>query len=519
MKLRIGLVTHSFGWEQLCAQEGIAFEVLDLSSQRVANECSILVVNRELNRNERNIVEQYLRNGGAVIGFTQHLLHIGGTEGMEQQVKYIVAERDDIFPSIHLLDVGVQGLVPRSANALRTDTNTFAVAAGPLIGGHTVVLPFDVDMLMHDARPAGKSFYFKLDRLPSERVSLVDKGELRQLVHSAFTYLHHVRGIPYVHAWYFPKNRQNVFAMRIDSDGGTKEEVDALYRVGRDYSVGMSWFLDVRSHEQWLDHFKHFVGQEIGLHCYEHQTYPTFDANMKNISDGLQQMRRVGLAPSGFTAPFGIWNPGLAQAVDQAGLEYSSEFSYAYDSFPLFAETMGTRYNTLQIPIHPVCIGSMLRVGYSDVQMREYFAMVVRRKLFRNEPLFFYHHPSHRQCEVLRDLFSLIREHNIESMTMGEYARWWKRRISTFFTITLDGSILRVDGSASISDDVYLRIVDPKGQEAIVSASGSMDLKSGLPWITPAAAVRPPSDIRRIREFDSRQKLGELYDTLIRKLK
>lgn len=519
MKIRIGLVTRSNAWEQLCAQEGIPCVVVDLAGQSIADECSILVVTRTLSGEERVVVEHYLRNGGAAIGYTAHLRNVVGVDGTEQNLSYIVADHHEVFRSIHLLDVGVQGLIPRGANALRTDTGTFAVAAGPLGGGWAVVLPFDVEVLFQDARPANKSFYASPERLPSERVSLVGKGELRHLIHDAFLYLHQIRNLPYVHLWYFPNDLRNVFAFRIDSDGATREDVDRLYSIALESDTPMSWFLDVRRHEQWLEHFRYFVGQEIGLHCYDHQTYPTFDANLKNIAKGVQEMRRSGLQAAGFAAPYGIWNPELAKAIDEAGFEYSSEFSYAYDTFPLFAETDGTVFHTLQTPIHPICIGSMLKVGYTDAKMIEYFDRVIRLKISRHEPLFFYHHPTHRRWDVVRWI-ATFRQQGVENMTLGEYARWWKRRIGVKYSADFDGGEIRIqhDGS-SMPDDVWIRIVNPKREEVVIPSKEVLNLASISNWTTPEHPAPPPEDIRRIREFDPRQMVGQLFNTLIRTIR
>lgn len=518
MKIKIGLVHHSSGWAQLCVQEGIPYSVIELSSQDIAEECSILVVNRELTPTERENVEKYLRNGGSVVGYTGHLLGVAGIEGTAQQLKYIVADHEDIFSNVYLLDLGVQGVVPRGANSLRTDTGTFAIAAGPLAGGFAVVLPFDIEAAFLDVRPANKNFYFKTERLPSERVSLVGKGELRLLLHDAFKYLHHARGVPHIHLWYFPNDLRNVFAFRIDSDGASKSEIDALYQLARDNEIAMSWFLDVKSHEQWLRHFTYFVGQEIGLHCYKHQTYPSYEANLKNIMRGLQEMRRAGIQSSGFTAPFGIWNPELARAIDEAGVEYSSEFSYSYDTLPSFTEMNG-RSRVLQVPIHPICIGSMNRIGYTASQMHEYFSMVIMQKLSRSEPLFFYHHPTHQRWDVVGELFRLVRQPGIENMTMSGYAQWWNRRIGLRFAMDFDGENINIEPpDALVPSDVWLHVVNPDGRELTLPLNKSINLKSGHPWVAPSKPMPPPDDIRHIREFDPRQMVGDLYNALMRKL-
>ncbi len=519
MKIRVGLVSPSSGWEQLLVQEGIPYSILDFDTPDIAKEYSVLAVNRMLGVQEMDIVEQYLKAGGAVIGSTHHLLHVAGVDGTEQKIQYIISNPEDIFPSIHLLDVGVNGLIPRGANSCRTDQNTFAIAAGELGGGYGVILPFEPGALLNDDRPATKNFYFKPERLPSERVSLVAKGELRHLVHRALKYLHHIRGIPYVHLWYFPTGVRNVFAFRVDSDGASREEIDTLYHIGRDHDVSMSWFVDVKAHEHWLDHFRYFVDQEIGLHCYEHQTYPTYDANLKNINKGLQGMRRAGLEPSGFTAPYGIWNPALAKAVDYAGFDYSSEFSFAYDTLPIVPATNEYRYLTPQIPVHPICIGSLAKVGYSETRMFEYFTTVIHSKISRDEPLFFYHHPSHRHWNVVRWLFNL-RPQGMEAITLGDYARWWRRRVRFDMVVEYEGDCISVQSlTPDVPDDVYLRIVNTRGEEVILPIAKKINMSSILRWDIPDKPAPPPHDIRRAREFDPRQMMSELYDTILRKFK
>ncbi|MCZ6775616.1 MAG: hypothetical protein O7D34_04055, partial [Ignavibacteria bacterium] len=199
MKLQIGLVTQSLVWEQICLQEGVPFGIVDLATKDVQEECSLLVVNRPLTELERENVEQYLRNGGGVLGYALYLFQVAGTNSLRERLDYIVSDHDEVFSDLHLIDLGIYGSVPREANCMRTCANTFAVFAGPLGGGFAVILPFDAVEVLKDYRAASKNFYFTRDRLPSERVSLVSKGEVRHLLHRSFEYLHHVRGLPYAH--------------------------------------------------------------------------------------------------------------------------------------------------------------------------------------------------------------------------------------------------------------------------------------------------------------------------------
>lgn len=515
MKLNVGLITHSAMWEQLLEQEGVPFSHVEVED--LTNACSVLVVNRLLKSNEVKTVEQYLRSGGAVLGYADHLIGVCGTTTRRERIDYLVGDHEAIFSHVSLVDTEILADIPREANCMRTQHNTHAVFAGKLAEGYAVLLPFDAATLMCDVRAVDKNFYSDRERLPSERVSLVSKGELRHLMHDALQYLHHARNLPYVQAWYFPDGRRNLFAFRIDSDKGSRKEVDELYHVALENDVGMSWFLDVKSHEEWLQHFAFLTGQEVGVHCYEHRTYETYEGNLKNIAKAKHKLEQVGISSPGFTAPFGVWNTELAKAIDTVMFEYSSEFSFAYDSFPMYPSNGQQTFLTPQIPVHPICIGSLQRVGYSETRMKEYFRRVIDAKLLRYEPLFFYHHPTHRHADVVRFIFQYVRQRGIGNTTMLDFARWWKKRLSYRFAIEFENGTCTVQSTKVPDDSLWLRIIRPDKAEGFVRPSREIDLNT-LEWEPQRSDYLPPSDIRRIREFDPRGMLGDLFSALSRKL-
>jgi len=211
------------------------------------------------------------------------------------------------------------GTAPREANCCRTHENSFAIFAGELLGGVAVVLPFDPGNVMQDFRASERYFYADPERLPSERVSRVAKGEVLHLVHSSLAYVHtcgdSLRSIVPDAA-----GCKNVFAFRIDTDKGTREEIDALDVIAGEYRMAFSWFLDVKSHEDWLSRFRAMEGQEIGLHCYEHRVYLDALKDGANIRRGITAMKAAGLVPRSYAAPFGFWSPDLARIVDEWGL-------------------------------------------------------------------------------------------------------------------------------------------------------------------------------------------------------
>ncbi len=104
----------------------------------------------------------------------------------------------------------------------------------------------------------------------------------------------------------------------------------------------------------------------------------------------------------------------LAVQLVDCGFEYSSEFSYDYDNLPSVPRLRHGE-GTLQLPIHPICIGSLKRHSYSDKQMIQYFENVIQRKLASSEPIIFYHHPKDGYYDVLDWLFQEMRHERCTS--------------------------------------------------------------------------------------------------------
>lgn len=520
MRIRAALIGGSSAWEQLLLQEGLPFAVVDLSQGNLGTEYSVAIIHSPLQSGEKEALESYLAGGGALLGDAKHCAGIGGSAVREEQLEYISGEGKAPFRSVLLADLALAGAVPAEATHLRSQQNSFAVFAGPLGGGYAVLLPFDAGAAVSDTRSGDKTFYSRYDRLPSERVSIVAKGEVRHLVSEAFEFLHLARGIPYAHLWYFPGNAANVFGFRVDTDGAPKADIEELHSIARERGIGLTWFLDVGSHEPWLHHFAAMVGQEIGVHCYEHRVEKSTGANYTNFAKAKKILEAVGLQPEGFAVPYGTWTPSLATVTRELGFRYSSEFSFAYDTLPLSPATATEVYGVLQVPIHPICVGSLRQVGYSPRQMQAYYAMVAELKIRRHEPLLFYHHPSHQAWDTVKSIFGWARKKGVVPMTLGGYARWWEERGKIRPDFRAEGNWLRADATSTVQAAeaaVWIRLVRKGGKEAIVPLSQRLELDL-VPWRDPLP-VQVPEDIRRVREFDPRQMLGKLFNTMIRRMR
>ena len=185
----------------------------------------------------------------------------------------------------------------------------------------------------------------------------------------------------------------------------------------------------MEAHEGWLDRFKSFSVQEIGLHGYEHGTSTSYENAFHNIEKGLQLLRDEGMEPTGFCAPYGIWNQTLDEVLQQFNFGYSSEFTLACDGLPFYP----SEHLPLQIPIHPVCTGSLSRKRAPLGTMKRYFEQVLENKIAGFEPVIFYHHPMQPGLEVWDSIFGKVNDLGLTKLTFRDFAAFWEKRTNAHF--------------------------------------------------------------------------------------
>jgi hypothetical protein len=241
-------------------------------------------------------------------------------------------------------------------------------------------------------------------------------------------------------------------------------------------------------------------------------TFPTEEKNLQNILKALSLLNANGLHSKGAAAPYGTWNPAMASVFEHIGAGFSSEFGLDYDNLPFFPYVNGKFSPVLQLPIHPICVGSMRRVGYSAEDMKKYFLQLVDAKLTDREPLCLYHHPTHHHLDLFADVFKYIRSKKIDNYSYSEYASWWRTRSEIHWTHDFHSGKNEVKAECSDGNaGIHWHIVFPSGQESISNAEGTILLQS-LPLRTPAAKSIPPNDIARSRKFDVRHVVVNLLD-------
>lgn len=522
MELEIGILSTTngskrtlLGWELLLGQEGVPHRIVaDIEGP---DDHSVLIVGGKYEKRHLEPLREYLRGGGAVLCTGRLYAELRGLKPERRFVRYFLPEEGSQFPSLGILDIDAFCERVPEANTLRTSDNEPAAFIGEYGDGHLISLPFDAGEAVLEEGTSTLSFYAARKRLPFETVSRIAKGELRKLVSRSLELLHHRRGLPHAHLWYYPSDEPTVSSLRIDTDSASEAEIERLFRLAEEHAVGFSWFLDVKSQERSLATYKRYPGHELGIHGYLHEAFSSYAENVEDIRRALTIFTEAGIAPRGYAAPFGRWSDAVARAAEHCGFDYASEFSYDYDGLPSFPVLRDRRMNVLEVPVHPVSVGSLKRQGFSEEEMMAYFSSVTLMKASRREPLLFYHHPGDGHERVLESLFALMKTKAVRVLRMTDYASWWRLRSEIDLKLRIENSVLGVRVNAA-DPEVLLHVTNGDGMEAFIPADGSISL-SAIPWRAVPEPLPLPADIGRARDFNPWVPLIRVEDYISRRLK
>ena len=498
MRIRVGIFGNEDGWETLLRQEGIPHA--PVPREESPGEFSAIVASGELDPSSLDRIRGFLAAGGGVLCSGKVFGQLSECATEKMFIRYVAGDEDGKFFEPGIVDILSVCEVPPNANALRSDRGRFTSWVGGSGGGHMVVLPFDASDLVLDRRSGTKSFYAAGRRLPFERVSLISKGGVQRIVSSGLKILHHLQGVPYAHQWYYPAGQHSVFSLRIDTDYADRSEIEALHDLGRRFDVPLTWFVHVGAQKDFLGLFRQMSGDEVGIYCFQHRVYRDADSLAEDVKSALHEFEAAGLEGRSFSSPFGHWEEPLARRLDQFGFVYSSEFAYDYDGLPSFPRLNGGFSSTLQVPIHPVSVGSLRRIGFREDEIIAYFRLLIEKKVRAREPILLYHHPKNDCMTALEEVFRLVRESGIRPARMHEYATWWKARSTDGWRIGVEDESMTIQLPTGTADPL-VHIVRRDGSEALTAPLPLIDLDR-LAWKPAPGPSRLPPDIGRIRNFN-----------------
>ncbi len=463
MNLKIAYTKDLSDWNILLGQLGVSYSLIDWGRD-LLNEYTVIIVNSALNDEEGNKIQKFVNEGGSLLIEADYAKNIFKVNTKQAYLKYLFSKEKVFSKCLPLVDIYRNCTIPVNANTLKDQKGRFVVSEMKLGKGNLIIIPGNFISAVSEVKVLRKRIYSN-GKTPSERISRVSKGSINHFLNAALERLFHLRNFPFVSLWNFPNNAKNIFLFRIDTDYGSPEQVDNLYKTLTEKEIKGTWFVETKSAESWINKYSSFRNQEIGLHCYRHRLFNSYEENFSNFSYGLEILKKASIYPKGIVAPFGEWNNSFNKVVEKLGFEYSSEFSYSYDGFPQFAERI------LQMPIHPISFGRLSREGYSNEEMYDYFINVINQKIALCEPLIIYTHPMEERLEILKKIFNYINQYKLPKYTFKEYVDWWEKRNETKFGSSFINNELKIE-TENKDDSFRVKVVYPSGEIYLIPLSG-----------------------------------------------
>ena len=508
MKLNIAYTKILTEWNTLLDQMGVLYSLIDWQKD-LLTEYAVIIVNSVLNNEEGNKIREFVDKGGSLLIEANYSKRIFRINTKNIFIKYLFSKGKVFSNYFPLIDLYRNCTVPANANLLKDQEGRFVVSEMKWKKGNVIIIPGNFISAVSEVKVLRKRIYSN-GKIPSERVSRVSKGSIHHFLKTALEHLFHQRDLPFVSLWNFPGKTKNIFLFRIDTDYGSQGQVDNLYKTLNEKEIKGTWFVETKSAESWINKYTSFQNQEIALHCYRHRLFNTFAENFGNYNKGLEVLKKASIYPKGVAAPFGEWNDSFNKVVEKLDFEYSSEFSYCYDSFPQFAGYI------LQIPIHPISFGRLSREGYTAEEMYDYFINVINQKIALCEPVIIYTHPKEERLEILKRIFNYINQLELPKYTFKEYSDWWRKRSKAKFNSSFINNELKFE-TENEDNFLWLKVVYPSKEIYLMplSENNSEKIKIKLPEFQYDSEFNPEA----LRKYDfSLLKDDILFEMRKRKL-
>jgi len=307
---------------------------------------------------------------------------------------------------------------------------------------------------------------------------------LRKTIIKAFS----IAGLPYIHIWYYPTKQKSVFLFRQDVDYVDLNAMEKIYGITKKYHIKGTYFVNIDGGEEYdqdgpmgelskpttpqrsLVLFKLLKdGNELANHGYVHTVEGDIIENLRNIkrcSEVLLQL--FNIKNKGYASPGGIYTIPLANAIDKSDMEYACNGCLGSDGFPYYPNIGRKKVKTLEIPFHLACDGFFepFTNKFEQSFIHRELLTYINRQLTNYEPIALMGHP-HLAGKIADKfypkIFDKIKKNRIPTMTILEFARWWKKRQSLNFTYSFDGKSLDIIGSKG----TFVEIIEGKKRKII----------------------------------------------------
>jgi hypothetical protein len=475
LKLSIAILQKNLSWNELVKQIGISFVEADSLESFPLNDFACFVIPSSATNYDNEKIKSWIETGGTAIIEANAAEKIFKKKLKKIRVNYLIGD-ENIFEAPFYCEIFDKLIVSHGSNMLPNQKKQNVLEELIYGKGKIFIIPSNFADLIFNNQVKRKNFPSKWsNNYTTERAAKINKGKITELIRKLFQNLFHFKKLPFVSLWNFSNGENNLFCFRIDTDFGSEEDITNLYSLLKKNNIPGTWFVETQSGEKNINIFKEMENQEIGFHCFRHRIFRSYKKNYDDIKIGLKILKNHNIFPKGYAAPYGEWTANLAAAVENHQFSYSSEFCYGYDSLPFRPMINEKISSVLQMPIHPVSVGRLHWGGHSEETMVKYFTDIIHQKIFMDEPILIYTHPAEKKLKVFDNIFNIIRENNINALSMSGYANWWKKRLSAKWDAEfMDGEIKIT--SQNLGDTIYFKAVYPNKTIKRLSPQGEIKI-------------------------------------------
>ncbi|MEX0720664.1 MAG: DUF2334 domain-containing protein [Balneolaceae bacterium] len=491
-RLCIGIQRIDSGWQSILDQIGLWYEEVSYGHS-LAEQYSVIILNDKIHASQEKQLKEYLGNGGSLLETGKYQVFTDSKNTLTRRVSTLTNKsQHPAFQHIPFIDIFSKIYLHRESSLFQGLMHIRNAGDG-FLG----FMGADLPALLNSKGYMRKRFFNPSAKHADEIVSKVSKHELMQAFIALLKELHFLRKIPFLKKWESPAKKP-VFSFRVDSDFGDQKSMDDLYKLAQKNNLSLTWFLHVKAHESWLNHFHSYTNQEIALHGYSHGTSLSASKTLENTSKGLNLLQKEGFKTDGFCAPYGIFNRALVKTLEKSRFSYTSEFTFCYDGYPIQTENEKL---PLQIPIHPICTGSLKRQELTISEMTTYFEFILINKLARFEPVIFYHHPLQTGLKTMEHLFKRVKSENLVNLTFSQLANFWKQRQNFKFESFWDEN--QVEITSSSEDKIFIQSCKNHQEFDLIAAGAKkLDLSQPSEFEYAKQYLPEPSQISNMRNHD-----------------
>ncbi|MEX0609094.1 MAG: DUF2334 domain-containing protein [Balneolaceae bacterium] len=491
-RICIGIQSLLPGWKPALDQAGVHYEEVSYG-RPLLKRYSVIILNEKVHQKHLGELKEFVSSGGSLLEMVKSPVFFDSTNISSKRVSTLInASENPAYQHIPFLDI-----CGKASFHEFSDTFNGFIHTQNFDNGNLGFFGANLPNLLSHKKYSRKRFFNPSGKYPSEIVNKVSKHEILQLFIALLKELHFLRGLPFVSKWESP-GKKPVFCFRVDSDFGDQKAMDAIYEIADEKKSALTWFLHVEAHEKWLDHFHSYKNQEIALHGYSHGTSISAAKTSANLDKGNKLLKENGFEAKGFCAPYGIWNNALVQTLAKKDFSYTSEFTFTYDGFPIQPKES---HLPLQIPMHPICTGSLKREELSVSEMTTYFEFILINKLARFEPVIFYHHPLQDGLEAIEHMIKRVSAEKLVNLTFAQFADFWRKRRDFRFQAFWDGTALEI--ISPTDNEIFFQVSNNHQSFGLISSGVQKMEKQNFSGLEYAKQYLPePNQVNEMRDRD-----------------